>query len=104
MSPSDDEIQEEIAAHLRMAIADKMARGASRDEAERAARAEFGNVTHVAEVTREMRGGLWLERLGQDLRYGWGALRRTPAFTALAAATRPPGTRANSPGFTVVVR
>jgi len=39
MSPSDDEIQEEIAAHLRMAIADKMARGASREEAERAARA-----------------------------------------------------------------
>ena len=57
MRPRDDEIQEEIAAHLRLAIADRMARGASREEAERAARAEFGNVTHVAEVTREVQRG-----------------------------------------------
>ena len=102
MSSSDDEIQEEIAAHLRMAIADKMARGASREEAERAARAEFGNVTHVAEVTREVRGGLWLERLGQDLRYGWRALRRTPAFTTVAVATLALAIGANSAVFTVV--
>jgi len=102
MRPSDDEIQEEIAAHLRMAIADKMARGASREEAERAARAEFGNVTHVAEVTRDVRGGLWLERLGQDLRYGWRALRRTPAFTTVAVATLALAIGANSAVFTVV--
>jgi len=102
MSSSDDEIQEEIAAHLRMAIADKMARGASREEAERAARAEFGNVTHVAEVTREVQGGLWLERLGQDLRYGWRALRRTPAFTTVAVATLALAIGANSAVFTVV--
>src|SRR5438067_123653 len=102
MTPSDDEIQEEIAAHLRMAVADQMARGVSREEAERAARAEFGNVTHVAEVTREMRGGLWLERLGQDLRYGWRALRRTPAFTAVAVATLALAIGANSAVFTVV--
>ena len=102
MRPSDDEIQEEIAAHLRMAIADKMARGASREEAERAARAEFGNVTHVAEVTRDVRGRLWLERLGQDLRYGWRALRRTPAFTTVAVATLALAIGANSAVFTVV--
>src|SRR5690242_1156436 len=102
MSPSDHEIQEEIAAHLRMAAADKMARGASREEAERAARVEFGNVTHVAEVTREVRGGLWLERLGQDLRYGWRALRRTPAFTTVAVATLALAIGANSAVFTVV--
>src|ERR1051326_7487477 len=102
MSASDDEIREEIAAHLRMAVADKMARGASREEAERAARVEFGNVTHVAEGTREVRGGLWLERLGQDLRYGWRALRRAPAFTTVAVATLALAIGANSAVFTVV--
>ena len=76
----DDELDAELESHLRMAIEERMARGESRDAAERAARREFGNVTHIREVTREMRG-LWLERLVQDVRYGARALRRTPAFT-----------------------
>ncbi|MGE5744152.1 MAG: ADOP family duplicated permease [Gemmatimonadota bacterium] len=102
LNPRDDEIREEIAAHLRLAIADRMAQGASREDAERETRREFGNATHIAEVTREVGGGLWLERLGQDLRYGWRALRRTPAFTTVAVATLALAIGANSAVFTVV--
>ena len=72
----NDELDDEIAAHLRMAIAERMALGQSRDDAERSARREFGNVTHVKEATRETRGAIWFERLAQDLRYGARALRR----------------------------
>ena len=87
---AEDEIREELETHLRAAIAERMARGESREDAERAARREFGNLTHVSEVTREQTYGaigIWLERLAQDVRYGLRALRRTPAFTLTAVAT-----------------
>ena len=104
-SDRDREIHEELEAHLRMAIADHMARGASRDDAERRARRELGNVTHIEEVAREqLRGplGVWLERLEQDVRYGARALLRTPSFTIAAVLTLALAIGANSAVFAVV--
>src|ERR1700761_7306710 len=65
----DRDLDDEVRAHFEMAVRDRMARGESRPHAEAAARREFGNVGHVKEVTREMWGGVWLERLQQDLRF-----------------------------------
>ena len=101
----DGEIDAEIASHLRMAIAERMARGESREAAETAARLELGNITHIKEVAREQRRGtrgIWLERLAQDVRYGARALKRTPAFTAVAVLTLALAIGANSAVFTVV--
>lgn len=100
----DRQLDEELASHLRMAVADRMARGESREAAEAAARRELGNLTHIKEVTREQWGGVWVERLLQDLRYGVRALRRTPAFTFAAVATLALAIGANSAVFTVIER
>ena len=67
------ELEEELTGHIRMAIEDRVARGERREDAERAARREFGNLGVVKEVTREMWGGGWLERLSAG---GFGSLLR----------------------------
>ncbi|HEY6051636.1 MAG TPA: ABC transporter permease, partial [Thermoanaerobaculia bacterium] len=80
----DEELDEELRTHLRMAEADRIARGEPPEAAAANARREFGNSVLVGELTREMWGGLWLERLGQDVRYGLRMLVRSPGFSFLA--------------------
>ena len=49
-----DELSETIREHLEEKIADLMDGGLTRDEAEQAARREFGNVTLIEEHSREV--------------------------------------------------
>ena len=96
------DLDDEIRAHFAMAVRDRIARGESRSDAEAAARREFGNVGHVKEVTREMWGGVWLERSDQDLRFAVRSLSRAPTFTVVAALTLALGIGVNTAMFAVV--
>ncbi|MDX1394282.1 MAG: ABC transporter permease [Gemmatimonadota bacterium] len=80
-------IDEEIRTHLEMAIRERMARGASREEAEMAARREFGNVGRVKDATRRVWGGLWFDGVVQDIRFALRQFRRSPGFTLTAFTT-----------------
>jgi predicted permease len=101
-SRDSDEIEEEIRAHLRMAIEERVARGEPLAAAEQAARLEFGNATHVAEVTREQGGRMWLETGAQDLRFALRLMRRNPAFSAAAVATIAIGIGATTAVFSLI--
>jgi hypothetical protein len=96
------ELDEEIHAHLQMDIQNRIDRGESSEQARAAAMREFGNVALIEDVTRETWGWVWLERLGQDLKYALRQLRRSPVFTITVIATLTLGLGATAAMFTVV--
>ena len=93
------ELQEEIDAHLQMAIADRVARGETAETARQLAVREFGNVPLVQDVTRDLWGQAWLEQLGRDIRYALRQLRKSPGFSITATAMLAVAVCANSTVF-----
>jgi macrolide transport system ATP-binding/permease protein len=94
----DDEIAHDLAAEAE----ERIRSGTPREEAEHSSRRDFGNVGLLKESIREVWGWTMLERLGQDIRYGWRTLGKNPLFTAMAVLSLALGIGANTAIYSVM--
>ncbi len=98
----DADLDEELRAHIDLAIQENLQRGMSPGEARTAALRAFGGITQTREIYREQRSFPLLQQLGRDLRFAFRQLRKSPGYSIVVILTLALGVGANTTVFSVV--
>src|SRR5580704_2026984 len=96
------DLDEEVHAHLELLVDEYRATGMEDAAARRAARLELGGTGQVKDAVRDVRRGIWLEHVWQDLRYALRLFRRSPGFAATAVVSLAVGIAAATGLFSIV--
>jgi predicted permease len=96
------DMTQEMQAHVDLQAERNRAAGMDEEAARFAAQRQFGNVASIQEQARAQRAGVWLETLGQDVKFALRRLGRTPTFTITAILTLALCIGANTAIFAVV--
>ena len=98
----DADLDEELRAHIELAVAESLQHGMTEQEARTTALRAFGGVTQTRETYRVQRGLPFLEQLRRDLQFGSRQLGKSPAFSVTAILTLALGIGGMTAVFSVV--
>ena len=98
----DEDMRQEIDAHIESLAEGYRRQGMSADEAYLAARRQFGNIALLRQDIREMNRIPWIEHTIQDVRYAVRLLWRAKAFTTAAVLTLALGIAATTVMFALI--
>jgi predicted permease len=94
------DLRDEMRLHLELRAEQLGRHGLDADDATLAARRQFGNVSRIADASRDAWGWRWLDHASQDFRYLGRQLVRSPGFALVVTATIALGIGINTAAFT----